>query len=127
MNNEPLNIEQFKKVSFFTDGKLVELETDVKTARAIGMYKDVYNKIQNFDISSRIIPGKHDGFVREAIVAQSRKLKIVCTKEYLPNVPEALNAARYECGILNTKTNKFEPVGGGVPQLYYKLFHGRSR
>ena len=124
-----------KEVEFITDGQTIKTVTDKETARAIGMYKDIYNKIQNFDISSRMLPSKRVGFVREVFCAQSHRLKIVCIKEYVPNVPEIVASPRYECAILNTKSDKFEMVknteierlSGGVPSLYYKLFCGRTK
>ena len=124
-----------REVEFFTDGQLVKTVTDAETARAIGTYKDVYNKIQSFDISTQSGPSNRPGFVREVYFAQSHRLKIVCIKEFLPDVPEILNGARYECGILNKKSdklevvkkNEFERFSGGVPMLYYKLFRGRIK
>lgn len=116
-----------KEVEFYTEGELVKTVTDKETARAIGIYKDVYNKIESFNITSHILPAKRLGFVREAYQAKSHRLKILCFKEYLPNVPEELDAAHYECGILNTKTDKFERIDGGVQVLFYKLFRGRTK
>ncbi len=111
-----------REVEFYTEGELVKTVTDAETARAIGMYKDVYNKIQSFDITTCILPPKRVGFTRVAIQAKSHKLRILCIKEYLKNAPEILDGAQYECGILNMKSDKFERVDGGVPMLYYKLF-----
>lgn len=116
-----------KQVEYYTEGRLVKTETDAETARAIAAYKNVYNNINSFDMVSSTLPPKHVGFTREAIVAQSRRLKIVCIKEYLPNVPETIASPRYECGILNTKTGKFESVSGIVPMLYYKLFSEHTK
>ena len=123
MKNKPL----LKNVEFYSDGELIKMVTDAETARAIGMYNDVYNKIQYFTITSQTMKPRREGFVREAFIAQSHRLKIMCTKEYLPNVPQILNGAQYECGILNTKSNKFEMVGGGVQVLYYNLFRERTK
>jgi len=111
-----------REVEFYTEGKLVKTVTDAKTAQAIGMYKDIYNKVQYFQVTLHKLTPRRIGFVREVIVAESHRLKIYCTKEYLPDVPEVLSGVQYDCGILNKKTEKIEQVGGGVPLLYYKLF-----
>ena len=116
-----------RNVEFYTDGKLVKTVTDAETARAIGKYNDIYNKINSFSITATKLEPKRPGFVREAILARSHRLKIVCVKEYLPNVPEIMNGAQYQCGILNTRSNKFEQVDGGVQVLYYKLFRGWTK
>lgn len=116
-----------REVTFISEGKIIQTVTDAKTARAIGKYKDVYNKIERFKITSNIVPGKIDGFLREEIIARSPRLKIVCIKEYIPNVPEILDSATYKCGILNTKNKKFDIFDGGLPMLYYKLLHGRAK
>lgn len=116
-----------KEVEFYTEGKLVQTVTDAETARFIGIYKDVYNKIQSFDIKSCLLPASREGFIRQAFQAKSHRLKIVCFKEYLPNVPEEFDAAHYECGILNTKTDKFERIDGGVQVLFYNLFCGHTK
>lgn len=127
--------QTIREVEFYTEGQRVKVVTDAKTARAIGMYKDVYNKIQSFDITTKTLPAKRPGFVRVAIQAQSHWLRILCTKEYIPNVPEILNGAQYECGILNRKSDHAEMVSpgaierhyGGVPMLYWKLFRERIK
>ena len=111
-----------KAVQFYTEGELVETVTDPATARLIGIYKDVYNKIGSFKITSRILMPKRTGFTRKAIQAQSTRLRILCTKEYIPNVPEVMDGAVYECGILNLKTNVYQPIDNGVQTLFYKLF-----
>jgi hypothetical protein len=124
-----------REVEFYTDGELVKTVTDKETARAIGAYKDVYNKIQSFDITSCILPGKRDGFVRHAIQAKSPKIKILCIKEYMPNMPEEFDGAQYQCGIMHTKTKQTEVVAngalerhyGGIPMLYYKLFNEHTK
>ncbi len=116
-----------RKVEFYTNGKKVVIEADLKTARAIDVYKMVYNKVQNFDIKTRTFPGTHDGCICDVILAQSRKFKIVCTKEYIPNVPEIISAPQYTCGIANTRDNKFVNVPCGVSVLYYELFRGRVK
>lgn len=116
-----------KEVEFFADGELIRTTTDPETARDIGMYKDIYNKIEHFTITSRILTPKRAGFVRKAIQAQSHRLRIVCIKEYLPNVPEILDASECECGILNRKTQEYHEVKGGVQDLYYNLFNGRIK
>lgn len=124
-----------REVEFYTEGKLVKTVTDAETARAIGCYKDVYNKITRFDITACPMPAKRDGFTRIVIQAQSHGLRILCSKEYIPNVPEILDGAQYECVILNRKNNTVDTVPnnvierhyGGVPMLYYKLFSGRIR
>lgn len=116
-----------KQVEFFIDGKLVQTDVDPETARAISKYKDVYNCVQSFEIATCNVPARRDGFIREAVQATSRKLKIVCTKEYNPNIPETVAPPRYECGILNTKSQQFEAFSGVVPMLYYKLFSGRIK
>ena len=119
-----------REVEFFTEGKLVKTVTDAETARAISFYKSVYNQITSFNIVARDLPPKREGFVRIARQAQSHSLRILCIKEYMPNVPEFMSGATYDCGILNRKTNqtalvpdyKIERHYGGVPMLYYKLF-----
>ena len=111
-----------KAVQFYTEGELVETVTDPATARLIGIYKDVYNKIDSFKITSRILIPKRTGFTRKAIQAQSTRLRILCTKEYIPNVPEVMDGAIYECGILNLKTNVYQAIDNGVQTLFYKLF-----
>ena len=116
-----------RKVEFYADGKKITAEADLKTARAIDVYKIVYNKIKNFDIKARTIPGTHDGWMREIIFAKSHKIKIVCTKEFMPDVPEIICNPRYTCGIANANNNKFVPVPGGVSVLYYELFNGRIK
>jgi len=118
---------KLKQVEFYSGGELVKMVTDAETARAIGTYKDIYNKINCFIITSYMLKPRREGFVREAFIAQSHKLKIMCTKEYLPNVPQILDGARYECGILNTKSNKLEMVHGGVQVLYYNLFREHTK
>ena len=119
--------QKFKRVEFYDNGELIKMVTDAETARAIGQFKDICNKIHCFAITSYTLKPRREGFVREAFVAQSHKLKIMCTKEYLPNVPQILNGARYECGILNTKSNKLEMVHGGVQVLYYNLFREHTK
>ena len=116
-----------RRVEFYSEGKKIVAEADIKTARAIDVYKMVYNKVHDFDIKTRTIDGTHDGCVRDAIYAQSSKLKIVCTKEYVPNVPEIVCAPRYTCGIANIRDNKFEFVPITVSVLYYKLFSERIK
>ena len=111
-----------KAVQFYTEGELVETVTDPATARLIGIYKDVYNKIDSFKITSRILIPKRTGFTRKAIQAQSTRLRILCTKEYIPNVPEVMDGAVYECGILNLKTHAYQAIDNGVQTLFYKLF-----
>ena len=122
-----MSTQKTKTVEFISDGKLVRQTVDAETARAIGMYKSVYNIIQSFDIVYRKITPKRAGFVREAYQAESPRLKIICTCEYLPDAPDGVDNTHYECGILNTKTNSYESVGGIVPSLYYKLFRGRAK
>ena len=127
--------QAIREVEFITEGEHVKTVTDAETARAIGMYKDVYNKIESFDITSTTLPAKRAGFIREAFQAKSHRLKILCFKEYLPNMPEDLDGAQYECGILNMKSNKVELVTsaaierhyGGVAMLYFNLFRGRTK
>ena len=119
--------QKLKRVEFYDNGELIKMVTDAETARAIGQFKDIRNKIHCFAIASYTLKPRREGFVREAFVAQSHKLKIMCTKEYLPNVPQILNGARYECGILNTKSNKLEMVHGGVQVLYYNLFREHTK
>ena len=114
-------------VEFYDNGKLVKTMTDIQTARAINKYNEVYNKIQYFDIQSGTVPAKHNGFVCQTFVAKHGDTKIVCAKEFLPNVPEILSCAQYKCGVKNTKDGKFENVGGGVQVLYYKLFSGHTK
>ena len=114
--------EELRNVQFYTEGKLVQTTTDVDTARAIGTYKDTYNKIEHFEIVTRTVDGRQPGFIREEFLARTHKMTIVCFKEYLPNVPELLDGAQYQCGIRNTKSDKFEVFSGTIPMLYYKLF-----
>ena len=119
--------QKTKTVKFISDGELIQKTVDADTAQFIATYKNVYHNIQNFDIAHRRIKAKRPGFIREAYQAESSRLKIICTCEYLPDVPEELDSVRYECGILNIKSNEFETVGGIVPSLYYKLFRGRVK
>ena len=119
--------QAIRHVEFYSGGKLIKTTTDAETARAIGMYKDVYNKIEHFEITSRILIPKRSGFVRKAFQAQSPRLRIICIKEYLPNVPEILQGATYECGIINKKTQEYQIVQGGVETLYYELFNEHIR
>lgn len=119
--------QSLRNVEFYTEGKLVKTVTDTETARAIEAYKKVYNTIDKFHITSRTIPAERDDFVQTAILAQSGDLQIICVKEYLPDVPEIIDGAQYSCGISNSKGGKFKNIGGGVPVLYYKLFHGRTK
>lgn len=120
-----------REVEYFDDnGQIVKTVTDAATARAIGRYKNVYNTIQSFDVALvNNMPSKYEsqGFAREVIVAQSHRLKIVCIKDFIPNISELIVNPRYECGILNKKTNEFERVDGGVELLYYKLFRGHTK
>ena len=116
-----------REVEYIEDGKLVKTVTDATTARAIGRYKDVYNKIESFNISAHLLPSKLQGYVRDVLIARSRRLRIVCIKEHPQNISEKHIDSKYECGILNTKTNEFERVEGGVELLYYKLFRGHVK
>lgn len=119
-----------KEVEYVSDGQTIKATVDKKTAAAIGQYKSVYNAIQSFDITlCNDMPSKYQnaGFKREVIVAQSRRLKIVCIKDFAPNVPESVIAPYYECGIMNIKTKDYEAVNGIVPMLYYKLLRGRAK
>ena len=120
-----------REVSFYTEGMLVETITDYETAKAIRQYKSVYNQIGSYKIASTFLNSPTDDrFVYEAIQAQSRRLRILCIKKYIPNVPESCDGATYECGIFHLKSKtkelvKKDPVAryyGGVPMLYYKLF-----
>ena len=116
-----------KPVEYICDGKKIKTVTDAETAHAIDVYNTVYNNIQNFKVSVHIVKSKHPECVCDAIVAKSDKMQIACIKEYVPNIPECLASAQYKCGILDTTTNKFEPVIGGVQILYYKLLCGRIK
>lgn len=118
-----------EEVEYMEDGVLVKTVTDAKTARAIGRYKNIYHCAQSFSVTTYQLPSQlaDQGFVREAILAQSRKLKILCLKDYLPNVPEYICDPHYQCGILNKKTQEFERIVSGVDILYYKLFRGRIK
>lgn len=118
-----------EEVEYMEDGVLVKTVTDSKTARAIGKYKNIYQCVQSFTVTKHQLTSQYadKGFVREAILAQSRRLKILCIKDYVPNVPEYIIDPQYQCGILNKKTNKVERVEGGVELLYYKLFRGHVK
>lgn len=120
-----------REVSFYTEGMLVETVTDRETARAIRQYKSVYNQIDSYSIASTFLNyNNKDGFVYKAIQAQSRRLRILCIKKYIPNVPETCDDATYECAIFHRKNQTKELIQntaiekyyGGVPMLYYKLF-----
>jgi hypothetical protein len=121
--------QAIEEVEYMEDGVLVKTVTDSKTARAIGKYKSIYHCVQSFTVTKHQLPSQYadKGFVREAILAQSRRLKILCIKDYVPNVPEYIIDPQYQCGILNTKTKEFERVEGGVELLYYKLFRGHVK
>ena len=119
--------EELREVEFFSEGKLIKTLADAETARAIGMYKDVYNKIAHFEIVTRTVDGRQHGFIREEFLARTHKMTIVAFKEYIPNVPEILSGTQYQCGIRNTKSQKFEVFSGTIPMLYYKLFRERTK
>lgn len=118
-----------EEVEYMEDGVLVKTITDSKTARAIGRYNNIYHCVQSFTVTKHQLPSQYadKGFVREAIMAQSRRLKILCLKDFVPNVSEDIIDPQYQCGILNKKTNEVERVEGGVELLYYKLFRGRVK
>lgn len=123
--------EKKQKVWYYDhNGERVEKEVDIKTKDAINKYyKSVYNEIKNYDIDSGFIRPRSNatGFVRRAIVAKSPDKTIVCTKEYIKNVPPEIDNAKYECGILDKKTGEFQEFSGGVPVLFYKFLNGRIR
>lgn len=110
-----------REVEYVTEGRLVRTITDAETARAIGMYKDTCNKIHSFNISAHTLPAKNEGFVCEALVADSRTIQIICFKEYKPNIPEIVCRPMYQCGILNKKSREIQSVSNAIPELYFKL------
>lgn len=118
-----------EQVSFYDDGVLTTTVTDKETAAAIKRYNGIYNQIQSFDVSSRIISDL-SGATCEIFEAHSRNLKITCTKKSWPYLTEEI----YQCGILNKKKKNEQKkedavdiITGGVEVLYYKLLRGRAK
>ena len=119
-----------KEVEYMSEGQLIKATVDKKTAADIGQYKSIYNCVQSFEVGLvDNTPSKYkdQGFLREILVAESPRLKIVCIKDFYPNVSELYISPRYECGIVNKKTNDFKRVTSGVDSLYYKLFRDRVK
>ena len=114
------------------NGEWVEIPTpDKKTKEAIQEYKSVYNQINSYQIASVFITPKREGFIRQAIQAQTQSKRILCAKEYLPGVPKEFDCAKYQCAICNLNNNQAELITetpikryyGGVPMLYFNLFN----
>lgn len=106
-----------------SNGELVTVTTDIDTAKAIKEYKGIYNQIQYYNITSQTLNNPMTGQICEIYQAQSKKMKIVCMKKYIPLIGDE----SYECGIVRKKHAKPELVFGGVELLYYKLLHGRAK
>ena len=112
-----------RQVTYYSDGKPVTKVVDKETAQDIGLYNNVYHQIASYDIKSCTLPSKLDYFVREVLQAQTQRLRIVSIKEYIPNVPEELDSAHYQCGVLNKKTQEYRSISGTVAMLFFKLFN----
>ena len=114
-------------VQFMEDGRLVKTVVPKETEKAINDYNKVYENINQYKIRTFRTPSKHQEHVCDVVIAQSSEQRIVCIKDFVPNISERIIEPQYQCGILKIGTNDVEHIEGGVELLYYKLLHGRAK
>ena len=73
--------QAIREVTYYSEGKTITCETDIETARQIGEYNDIRNKINSFTIKLCKVPGKQPGFIREQYFAQSQSHPRACPYE----------------------------------------------